>query len=403
MKKSNITNYILYLAIFAAVACYLGVSWYRSVSNPFSTELAVDYSIEESLTVEGLVIREEQLLSSEYSILDVEAEEGEKLAVGEAVACAYGSEEQLSASAEMRSLERRIEQLESVMLGSDADIVSDSDVMETVYAISASVNSGDLTELTKQTAELKTAVFSREFRADSSAATEELLTLKAELDSLTARTGSVSKRIYTDVSGVYSSHTDGQESLSPDILDELDPASLRRLMAQKGSVPTGTYGKLMTGVRWYYAALIDEQAAAELSLHEGDTVRLRFTRDLGGVLRLGVESVGREAVDGQRLIIFSSNRDLEAVAGLRAQQAEIIVNTYEGVRVSKDALHLTEDGEPCVYIVYGLQARQVPITLIYEGSDYCIVKSADGSTLLSEGSEVIVSAKGLYDGKVIGQ
>lgn len=402
MKKSNFTKYIVYLAIFLAVVSYLGISWYRSVSDPFRTEQAVDYSIEESVTVDGLVIREERLLVSEYSIIDVEAEEGEKLGIGQAVACAYGSEEQLSASAEVRSLENRIEQLENVMLGSGADIVSDSDVMETVYELGAAVNSGDLSGLNKLTAELRTAVFSHEYSADSSAATAELNALRAELTQLEAKIGSVSKLIYPGDAGVYSAHMDGQESLSPAILDELTPSSLRTLMAQEGKVPSGAYGKLMTGVRWYYAAVLDKQTADELSVHEGDTVRLRFTRDLGGVLKLTVDSVGRDT-EGELVIIFSSNRDLEAVAGLRAQQAEIILSTYEGVRVSKDALHLTEKNRPCVYIVYGLQARQVEVDLLYEGSDYYIVEPADGSTLLSEGSEVIVSAKDLYDGKIIGQ
>ena len=401
-KKSNFLKYTVYFVIFAAVACYLGINWYRSTADPFRTEQAVSYTMEDSVHASGIVIRDEALLCSDYSIVDVEAQEGERVSIGKPVAYAYGSEEQLSRSAEIRSLEQRIEQIESVMLGGGStERASDSDVLEDIYVLRSAVGSGDLSSLTRQLSELKTVVFSHEYSASSTAATHELSQLRSKLAELKNGSGSDSVPIYAECTGMYSSLTDGQEALSSDILDTLDAEGVHRLVEQEGAVPTNACGKLINGFRWYYAAVLSEEDARILNADENDSVRLRFTRDLGGIIRMTVHSVG-QASGGECMVVFSSIDDLEDIAGLRDQEAEIILNTYSGLRVSKDALRLTEDNEPCVYIVYGPEAKLIKVELLYEGSDYYILKAADGSPLLAEGSEVIVSCKDLHDGKVIG-
>ncbi len=118
---------------------------------------------------------------------------------------------------------------------------------------------------------------------------------------------------------------------------------------------------------------------------------------------------------------------------LRTQTVELIFESYIGIRVPKQALRMITmtlpDGETQkqmvgVYTVVGARAEFNLVDIIREGSDYyllapseeartCTIVRKDGNYslvtaldqsdlhILRAGDEVIVSASGLYDGKVV--
>ena len=100
---------------------------------------------------------------------------------------------------------------------------------------------------------------------------------------------------------------------------------------------------------------------------------------------------------------------------LRQQRAQIVTDTVTGIRVPKEALRAEKtvltDGELVkssatgVYCVVGMEARFKPVKVVYSGASFVIVQpdAADKESIkLRPGEEVIVSARGLYDGKVVG-
>ena len=104
---------------------------------------------------------------------------------------------------------------------------------------------------------------------------------------------------------------------------------------------------------------------------------------------------------------------------LRKQSAQVVVSSVEGIRVPKDALRIRtgteekEDGTTAetqtlgVYCVVGMEARFKPVEMLYSGDGFALVRAAapaDKESLrLRSGDEVIISAKNLYDGKVVGK
>ncbi len=95
---------------------------------------------------------------------------------------------------------------------------------------------------------------------------------------------------------------------------------------------------------------------------------------------------------------------------LREQNAELILNEYEGLRVPKNALRVDEDGVSGVYCLVGRVAYFKPVSIVYQGSDYCLVTpgeieaatdSQKSLYTLRPNDEVIVSAGELYNGKVV--
>ena len=139
------------------------------------------------------------------------------------------------------------------------------------------------------------------------------------------------------------------------------------------------------------------------------------------------------AEDGERVVVFEAEKYLNLSTLLRSQNAQVIFNSYSGIRVPRSTVRVEqvpvtdEDGnallEPdgrektqsvtCVYCLWGVYARRKPVTVLWQEAEYILVAPDDGylATLpsadaregrrLRAGDQVITAAADLYDGKVI--
>ena len=80
------------------------------------------------------------------------------------------------------------------------------------------------------------------------------------------------------------------------------------------------------------------------------------------------------------------------------------------MRIPKNALRISADGESGVYCRIGRQAWFKPVEVLYQGEDYCLVRpgAVDAAResdvifyTLRAGDEAITTADRLYNGKVI--
>ena len=207
------------------------------------------------------------------------------------------------------------------------------------------------------------------------------------------------------MSGTYSAVADGYESvLTPEALETMTPSQLTAIAPQ--SVFT-TVGKLIEGSAWYFAANISEEDAVGLKV--GSSVTLRMASGVDFDLPVKLTRISN-AENGKCLIVLKSTRYLSYVTLLREQNAELILNQYEGLRVPKNALRVNEDGVSGVYCLIGRVAYFKPVAIVYQGSDYCLVEpgkieaateSQQSLYTLRPNDEVIVSAGELYNGKVV--
>ena len=115
----------------------------------------------------------------------------------------------------------------------------------------------------------------------------------------------------------------------------------------------------------------------------------------------------------QMVAVFRGDTYLQDITLLRQQRAQLIYGATQGIRVPKEAIRAErasgsgEDGEvedaTGVYCVVGLTARFKPVDILYSGEGFVLVRStAETDTLLlRSGEEIIVTARGLYDGKIL--
>ena len=111
-----------------------------------------------------------------------------------------------------------------------------------------------------------------------------------------------------------------------------------------------------------------------------------------------------DPLTGKGLLVLSCTQYIQNVTLLRQQSADVVFNSYQGLRVPKDAVRVEDGGQTGVYVLEGATARWKPITILHDNGESYVVELDKTSTAnLWPGDEVIIHAKNLYDGKVVGK
>ena len=409
MRSTSLSTKLITVLLLLAVIAYFGVQGYRYLVDPETTTLVYRYHSEESIALRGYVVREEQVVDCAETLIELTHAEGKRVGLGDTVATVYRSAEALQATQELESLRAQKEQLEYARsASSDAETALrlDTDIRDQIIAVRAAYESGSYSALDSLADELKTTVLRREYAYNGSEdLTARLDELNAQISALSGAASGGTTRITAPVSGTYSAVADGYESvLTPEVLETMTPSQLSSAAPQ--SVST-TVGKLIQGSAWYFAANVNEEDAA--SLKENSRLTLRMVSGVDFDLPVKLSRVSAEE-NGRCLIVVQSNRYLSYMTLLREQNAELIISAYDGLRVPKNALRVDENGVSGVYCLVGRVAYFKPVSIVYQGSDYCLVEpgtieaateSQKSLYTLRPNDEVIVSAGELYNGKVV--
>ena len=409
MKSTSLSTKLITILLLLAVAAYFGVQGYQYATDPETTAIVYRYRSEQSIAVRGYVVRTEQIVDCGETLIELKHSEGERVGAGDTVATVYRSADALKATQELETLRAQAEQLtyaRSAANDAETALKLDSDIREQIIAVRAAFESGSYSALDTLGDRLRTTVLKREYAysgsEDLSARLDEL---NAQISALSAAVSGGTTRITAPVSGAYSAVADGYESvLTPEALETMTPSALAAVTPQ--SVST-TVGKLCEGNRWYFAANVNEADAA--AFKEGQRLTLRMASGVDFDLPVTVMRVSA-AENGKCLIVTESDQYLSYVTLLREQNAELILEEYEGLRIPKNALRVDENGESGVYCRVGRVAYFKPVRIVYQGSDYCLVEPGELSVTaesqialftLRANDEVIISAGELYNGKVV--
>lgn len=417
--KSLITFVILALA--AAIAVYFAYYVSQAFNEPYQTTQVYSYTAHDSVTAEGLVVREAQVLPAQTGILELTRAEGEKVGKGQQIALVYRDSQAQASQAHIEELELSIELLEEAVSQS-GDLESaarlDEDIIQSMVTLRASYALGDCTQLREQVLGVKSSVLKRGYTygdgltsADLSA---RLHQLREERDLLTRQSARATTRVSAPTPGVFSSLVDGYESrLTPETVYQLTPTTLQELINNPAGEDSDAMGKLITSDTWYFAANLPQEAARRLE--EGDSACLRFSGELNRDVDMTVDRIG--ATEGGRtLVVFSSNRYLTLTTLLRHQTAELIFESWSGLRIPKQALRLVESSredpdsggsaaavtKTGVYALVNGRTEFREISILYEGSDYYVIRPLGaGRKILRAGDAVITRGTGLQDGLLI--
>ncbi|MCI8877925.1 MAG: hypothetical protein HFF78_02975 [Oscillospiraceae bacterium] len=422
MKTGTLATKLMLAAIFAAVFIYFGLSLAAYFANPFTTSQAYPYVSENAAAVSGYVVRSEQVLPGQAGeLVYVSRSEGERVSAGGTVAQIYQSAQSLGDANTLRSLTEQLEQLlyaQSLTAGTQTELRLEEEVASSLTAFHSTLASGNLTAAANAGGNLRAAVLKRSYvysgAEDLSAA---VASLQAQIASLSAA-GAGTQRVTAPQSGLFSGMVDGYESvLTLEAAAEMTPSQYKAI----APAPAEGLGRIVLGTRWAFVTLMSVRDMGRLQA--GDTVTLRFQTGLDRDMTMKVTHISAEEA-GQKVVTLESEEYLNLTTLLRRQNAQLIFDSYTGIRVPRAAVRLGEepvtdeegnpvleaDGTPRtrsitgVYCVWGTFARFKPVEVVWQEEDYMLVRPAEGtgeSRRLRSGDTVIIAAVDLYDGKVI--
>lgn len=419
MKQGKPVITVAIAAIAVALVIYFGFYVAKVFSEPYTTALAYTYTSNDSAEAVGILVRQETVLPAQTGIVDVTRSEGEKVGVGQSVAQVYRDSQAQTNQADLEALADQIQLLEYSSDGGGVDSAAklDENILQAVTALHAASGVGDYNQLEDQVRTLKSTVLKRGYVYGNGLGAEELSQklndLKSQYAALKQQTSSSTSSVRAPQSGVFSTLVDGYETaVTPQTVFQLTPSSLSALLAGQGKEAGGGMGKLITSTRWYFAAALPVSVAERLK--EGSTATLRFSGDFDQDIDMRVDQVGQAEGD-KSVAVFSTDRYLSQTTLLRQQTAELIFNSWSGLRIPKQALRMEkstytdkETGQEVqnnrlgVYALLGGRAEFKTVEVVTEGDDYYVVRSTtDESDALRAGDEVIVRATELYDGQLL--
>ena len=428
-KRSQITKRILLGVAIALVLVYivfLFITTNFMGNNNIVTETAYNYKAYDIVESRCYVARDEDYLpASSNGVLVYDVSDGDKVTSDGVIATAYATQEDVAALQQAEELDRKIEYLESLnSVNTSANIGIDTingQINDRLLSVMKSINAHDYSDISHEEEDLLTSILRKQIltgeQGDISDKIADLKNQRAAI-SVGAPTGTVK----AGSAGYFVSKVDGYEKTF-DItkLDELTVDDIEN--ASPAEIDPEAYtGKIIKNVNWYLLCPVTADEATALS-HADQTVKIRLPSAVDGEIPAKIIGVNAHA-DGERAVaIIQCNYMNDALSKLRRENIEIIVNEYEGLKISKAALHDdditytttddkgndTEHTERVqgVYVVYGVELVFKQVAIDYSGDDYIICNPAPKEGTLLNGStvslydKVVVEGGDLFNGKII--
>ena len=194
--------------------------------------------------------------------------------------------------------------------------------------------------------------------------------------------------------------------------------------AKPKKVSDNTIGKLITNVGWYIVCPISNQDALRIATSSNQKVTIHMPYATTISIPAYVEAINRDVNGGdESIMVLRCDYMNSELASIRNENIEIRLKTYEGIRVSKDAIHdgvvkkmfNDKDGNQVakkkkvqgVYVLYGNELQFKEISILYSGSDFVICDPSPEEGELFNGEtvalydNVVIEGDDLKDGKIV--
>ena len=413
MKQETRIQKIVITAFCVTALLYFIVYAVRTFRSDVTTAVIHPSTVEDSVSGSGLTVREERVIQAAGDLVSVLPAEGETVAKGETLAHIYENREALHEQEALEAKEAELAALQYVLSHSteSSDMVElGRDIVSSIEHIRGRVAREDLTRLDEELLNLEAMIYRQDYTySGSEAVTREMNSLNRQIKRMRKKNGKAVSKLKARYAGTFSTIVDGYEGiLTPDSISGLTPSGLENLRSQCKTIDQKDYlGKIITGKRWYFATVVNEDSVKRLLRNQHVTVRFD---DVAGDQTMTVSSIS-EPEDEQVAVVLWSNKHLNETSLLRSQSVSIIYDSFTGFRIPKEALH-TEGKSYYLYRVSGVQIRRVDVDILAETQDYFVVSpmevegdqtALDQARQIRDGDSIVIRGSHLYDGKVIRQ
>ncbi len=406
------------LKVLAAVAAVIIVLFfaaevYSLANRTFTTRTVYEQTVLKTMDAKMYVIRDETILNTSSSGVIVPlADNAERVSKGSTIVASFPSEASAENYVKARSLEEKLDaykKIDSQLRLANIDLERLTDEIDADFEslLNAAYNN-DFSSLSDKKLSFSEKLSRKQISLGKTVdCAEQIAELQNEISELDS-TGKPSEIISAEESGYYVSKLDGYENvLTSKDIDNLTAEMLEKAFdGKKNETPPTSIGKIIDGYNWYIATVVD---SAEIgSFSKGKTVKLLFDESGKNPVTTYVHMI-KKIDSSESLVVFRCNLMNEQLTSLRKVEGKIVMDEFKGLKVSREAVRLDEEGNSGVYVRRGNMVNFRSLNIIYSEDSFVIaVKPSENSgiklshTHVKLYDEVIISGKELSDGMVIG-
>ncbi len=386
--------------LLALAAVYIVLQLYAILGRTYQTETAISASMEDTVPLSGIAMFDTVPVSGGGS-LGYLVEDGERVTEGTVLAEIYTDPAQSTQREELDRLDRIIDLLTKSenSVGSDLALLT-AQTRTALLNLLDQLDTASYTGMSDAIDEFLLAQNRLQISTgQSSGFTATLADQQTQRDAAAAALEGL-QTITADRNGYFISTAAALPlDLSEDTLKSDTAAALsERLQQEIPTTGSDLAGRIVTGFSWRFYGVCDLDTAARF---DGVTsVKIRVPGKQDEALDATVTEVAADETAGLAKITLECRTINADVLRLGREDAEIVLNTYEGIRVSKRAMHIV-DGERGVYVKYGSLQRFRRIVVLFEDENYLLLdpEAEDNEVRLYD--EIIVEGPNLQDGGLV--
>lgn len=396
---------LIFVLIFS-YALYHLVGLFGEEIETFAAGVTTEKTI---LSENGYIFRDETVLTSSLGgVVDYQTENGVKVSKGQALATVYEE-----GDAQTRETIARLDQQIALLEKSFGDSLSTLEMSQLKQSVKYTYDSlvkmiatGDTGELSKRADEFLIELNQMEglSKGEQAKGYATLDALRAERQQILDQSGFSQTHTAVDT-GYFYTQVDGYEDeFTMAAAEQLTVASFYNLLEQKSArLPAGetAYGKMCRSSEWLLVLPIE--TSQQRYFKAGVTYSAEFFQNNHTVLPMTLERIIESAEDGA-LLVFRTDRLPENFSFDRCQSVRLEIDSVSGIYVPRDVVERVSGGYRGVYVLRGNVVYFRRIDIVYQGSDYYLVKVGvedEENPYLQVNDLIILNGKNMFDGRVL--
>lgn len=418
-KAKNLKASAKIFILVAISLLILIINYFILMNDHLDFQLVDRDGIVENISTTGIVIRNEEVLSSEnYTKKNLKylLSDGERIQKNGIVAEIYASPKDVNASYRLENLNKELEILERLSslknnISKGVNFVNSqiNEQIRNLLLSSYDVNPIKEKEYREKITYLlneRQIILGKEVNFDS-----RINYLKSEKEKIISSISNSTGVVNAPNAGIFMGNIDGYEKIigEDNILDfDFESLDFKTINLNSNKNRKNDIGKIITSEEWYIVCKLDEKEVRKINQDDEAVIDMQLTDGDSGVPCV-VKSIKKMKKSNNYIAIFSCNYMNKNIAFLRKENFKIDIKKYKGLKVDRNAVYKygeNENGSTWgVYIKRGNYLKFKKINPIYWGEkevicSYSLEEAAD-ENYIQVGDLMVKNGKNLYDGKII--
>lgn len=379
--------------------------------------------IEESVTVDALIVRNETVVNSPADgIIIKDIEEGEKIRTGSTIATVLNksSEKLLD---DLKALDLRIIEAQREKAKNDGffieDIKSiDGKIEDKLMIVMAQVNNNNISEVKNIKKDIDELIQKKAtITGELSISDAHINSLKAQKQVLQESINQNKSNIISDIPGIISYAVDGCESfLNQDAINSLTPKDIKSIKPQNTVRKMDDLDvefnkpvvKVISGIDYYIVFAVDKKEAEKFKVEDSLNLRINdINRTIDGTVMYKSDEA-----DGKFVIAVRTDKAMSDTAALRNINVDLIKNRYSGLVVPvKSLIDIDMTAMTAkIGLVRAQRAEFTPVKIVGRNNEFAIIENVDKSYYAGDNSlylsislysSYIVNPKNIEEGQIV--